>query len=627
MTRRARRGEPRGGARALRGGARSTGPAPRGDAAAAAPQRHAWRWALAGALAILPLLWASRSPTLGMPVADDYIFLARLAVERPLDFLGPMGCAFYWRPVSRQLYYLLLGPWLMRAPWLAALLATTLLVALYALLFRIARRFLPASSAAALACFPLLAEPARVLIAWPSAAQHLIGAVFAALAIERAAGGGIVLASAAALLAMLSNEAAFVVLPALPLVAGFRTRSLRDAARWGAAALLVAVLWGAGYSIARHHGVGFPASVRTGLQPLALWAVLVQSVFAQFGGEGLDPAWRGPLLALSGLLVAAGIAASFARAARRRLAGAAPALLGGLAWFLAGITPLALLLPDWNAWRTTVPGLGLAVALAGWLALASRPLAVALVALRLVVLLLVRPAPAEVSQLPPPGASGYSFAQTVRLQRTVESTRRALLESAPRLPGHAIVRYWNLPRLAEVGFAGPRALHLWYGDTTLVWAGFGGPSGWQAPAAVIVEYERQWPWPAVAIGAEAQRLYRQAYESSQDHGLSTAESLLVAARRAQPREAPAFHGVIEQNLAWIAFYRHDYARADSLNRLALDLEGENPGYWSLVAQLAATRGDLRAARAAAALSLQYDPHDPRTLGLMRSLGAAPAPRP
>ena len=79
--------------------------------------------------------------------------------------------------------------------------------------------------AAGLACFPLLAEPARIFLAWPSAAQHLLGAFFAALAIERAAAGSLFTSSAAALLALLSNEAAFVVLPALPLLAWFRTRS------------------------------------------------------------------------------------------------------------------------------------------------------------------------------------------------------------------------------------------------------------------------------------------------------------------------------------------------------------------------------------------------------------------
>jgi hypothetical protein len=177
-------------------------------------------WSLVGALAILPLLWASRSPTLGVPVADDYLFLSRLAFERPLDFFGPMGAANYWRPVSRQLYYLLVGPGLLRAPWVATLLAVLLLLALYAVLYRLARRGFSPPLSAAIACFPLLSEPARVLLAWASASQHLLGALFAALAAERAVAGGLFVSGLAALLALFSNEAAFLVLPALPLIGG-----------------------------------------------------------------------------------------------------------------------------------------------------------------------------------------------------------------------------------------------------------------------------------------------------------------------------------------------------------------------------------------------------------------------
>ena len=72
-------------------------------------------------------------------MADDYILLSSLASGRSLDFFSPMGAAYYWRPVSRQLYFLLVGPWLLRAPWLAPLLAALLLLALYAVLYRLAR--------------------------------------------------------------------------------------------------------------------------------------------------------------------------------------------------------------------------------------------------------------------------------------------------------------------------------------------------------------------------------------------------------------------------------------------------------------------------------------------------------
>ena len=65
---------------------------------------------------------ALRGAPLGTAVADDYAFLARLAFQRPLDPFDSMGAAFYWRPVSRQLWFALFGAWLERAPWLAAAL-------------------------------------------------------------------------------------------------------------------------------------------------------------------------------------------------------------------------------------------------------------------------------------------------------------------------------------------------------------------------------------------------------------------------------------------------------------------------------------------------------------------------
>ncbi|HVP14847.1 MAG TPA: hypothetical protein VMS88_04845 [Terriglobales bacterium] len=598
-----------------------------------------WPWVLAGALGILPLLWASRTPTLGVPVIEDYTFLHSLAWHRPVDIFGPLGFAWYWRPVSRQLYYFLVGPFLVRAHWVAVLLALAMLLAIYALLYRLARRAFAPPMAAAIACFPLLAEPARVLIAWPSGGQHLIAACLAALAIERAAAGRLASSCVAAFGAVLSHEAAVIVLPALPLIAGFSRRSWRAAARWACASVLVAALWGAGYIIARHHGSGLPESAGIGLHPRALWAVLVRALLSQFGWEGIVAGLRVPLAIGAGLLVAAGLALSFAPSARRRIARAGPVLLGGLGWFLAGIVPLALLVPDgsawqtqitplgvlpaWEAWRATVASLGLAFVLTGWLAQAWRPLAAALVALRLATLLLAAPAPRVVAS-EPPGADYLTFANLVRMQRTVESTRRALLESAPRLPRHAVVCYWNVPRLTAWAFADSRALQVWYHDTTLVWSGFGGREGWRSSPAALIEYEREWPWPAVAIDPEAQRLYRRAGEASEAGELSTAESLLIAALSAQPRRAPGFAGNIRQNLAWISFARREYARADSLNRLALEECGETPDYWLLSAELAVARGDVAGARRAALRSLELDDRDPRTIQLLMSLGPAPS---
>ena len=584
-------------------------------------------WSLVGALAILPLLWASRSPTLGLPVADDYVFLSRLAFERPLDFFGPMGAAYYWRPVSRQLYYLLVGPWLLRAPWVATLLAVLLLLGLYAVLYRLARRGFSPPLSAAIACFPLLSEPARVLLAWPSASQHLLGALFAALAVERAVAGGLFLSGLAALLALLSNEAAFLVLPALPLIGWFRARSRREVMRWGAVAFIVGALWAAGYAVARTRGAGLPGGAEGAAPWTSFVAVLVQALVSQLGYEGLTTILGPVLVPLSGVLVALGLAVSFRRASRRQIVRAAPALLGGLVWFVAGVVPLVFVLPDWNAWRTTVASLGLAFALTGWLGLAEPALAGMLVMFRLVVLLLAVPAPAVVENAVPGTASSFSLARIVRLQRIVESTRRALMAGAPTLPRGGIVRYWQMPLLAEVGFNGNRAPQVWYRDSTLTLRFYGGDAGMRERSDAVVEIEAKRPWPAVLIRPEAMRCYREAFRANTEGRTRAADSLLAAAWEAQPEDAPRFFSNLAQNRAQLAWKMNEYARADSLNRLSFQLSGESAPYWATAARLALLQGDLALARSAVRRCLALNPMDPTGRELAQRLGEAAPPLP
>ncbi|HVP14364.1 MAG TPA: hypothetical protein VMS88_02400 [Terriglobales bacterium] len=567
-------------------------------------------WAILGALGLLPLLWSGRTPTLGVPVADDYLFLSRLAFERPLDLFGPMGAANYWRPVSRQLYYLVLGPALLRAPWVAALFAALLLLALYAVLYRLARRGFAPPLAAAIACFPLLSAPARVLLDWPSAAQHLLGALFAAWAIERAVAGRLVVSSLAALLAVLSNEAAFLVLPALPLIGWARTRTRNGALRWAAGALVVGALWAAGYAVARTHGAGLPHGAGHGAPWRAAAPIILQSLVSQLGMEDLS-ATLGPLVVpVFGLLAAVGVVFSLARPARERIRRAGPTLIGGVAWFAIGVLPLVFVLPDWNAWRTTVASLGLGFALTGWLGLARPALAGALVALRLLALLLTIPAPATVESTPPDTVSSFSLARLVRLQRIVESTRRTLTRAVPTLKRGAVVRYWQMPLLSEVGFNGNHAIQVWYRDSALTLRPFGEASGMSQGADVVIEIENGWAWPAVRISPEAVRFYRESYRASMAQDLRAADSLLGLAQLAQRENAPRFVGNIAENRAEFALRLHAYARADSFNRMEYELIGESAHYWAMTARLAAQRGNLDAARSAVSRCLALDPHDP-----------------
>jgi hypothetical protein len=212
------------------------------------------------------------------------------------------------------------------------------------------------------------------------------------------------------------------------------------------------------------------------------------------------------------------------------------------------------------------------------------------------------------------------------MQRTVESTRRSLLAARPRLPVRGVVRYSNLPRVTDMGFAGPRALQTWYADTSLSWTSFGGLGGLREETTALVEFERHSPWPAVLIDARSLELFRRGFSAASRREDRAAESLLVAARGLQLPRAPGFEGVIDNDLGWIALGRHELARADALADSARMLGGETAGTWALTAYVAAARGDMAAAREAVSRSLALDATDVRSLRLLRALaGGREAP--
>src|SRR5437773_1805907 len=157
--------------RSVRGPASRSPPARARDARTQPTPAHGPRFEVGtrllpwlGGLGIAALLWSCRGYRPGVPVADDYSFLARLEFQKPLDPFDSMGASYYWRPLSRQLYFSLVGPWLLAAPWVDALIHALLLGAIGVLVFRVTRRELAPSVAAAIAAGVVIAEPARVLL-------------------------------------------------------------------------------------------------------------------------------------------------------------------------------------------------------------------------------------------------------------------------------------------------------------------------------------------------------------------------------------------------------------------------------------------------------------------------------
>src|SRR5262249_49917808 len=150
----------------------------------------------------------------------------------------------------------------------------------------------------------------------------------------------------------------------------------------------VGALWMAGQWVARSHGAlsfarGTGIGAASGLPFGPLGDVLARSALAELDLEDVHGGARVAILAGFGLLVALGLL-SWVKAREKRSPAAterlselrgATGLWGALAWWLVGTAPLAFLLPDWNSWRTTLPGLWLGLPILGFLGLARPGLA------------------------------------------------------------------------------------------------------------------------------------------------------------------------------------------------------------------------------------------------------------
>jgi len=214
-----------------------------------------------------------------------------------------------------------------------------------------------------------------------------------------------------------------------------------------------------------------------------------------------------------------------------------------------------------------------------------------------------------------------AYVRLARLQRTLESTRRALLQARPTLPRGAAVKFWNLPRLAEVGFQGSSALRVWYRDSTLTWERFGGVENMDRLVDVLVEYRDNAAEPAEVIEPGAYRWYIGGGHALIAGRLTEADSLLALAAGATRTRGP-FFGSIAQNRGWLAVKRGDLASARVLGRDVGTYAGQTADYWALVAQIAVLDGDLGVASAAARQCLALEPNNPHLLEILPLLERA-----
>ena len=547
--------------------------------------------------AALALLVSIRHSLPGVAVADDYAFLDRARFQHPLDPFDSMGAAYYWRPVARQVWFSLLAPWLLRAPWAAAALAAFLLAALAFLLHRIVRRASPDRPwlAPLVAAAPLLSESSRALLIWPSGAQHLLAAVGVAAAIHEAARGRRASAALAALVAVLSHELAVLALPILPWVA---PRAAGGRRPWVALAAAVAGVWLAGELIARNHGVRLPpASATVALAHVP--TTLAQVFMAAAGAEEARPLAFLPILAAA---LALSVVALVWLARRRGRDAAGLVLIAALVAAL----PLAALGPDWDAWRAFIPVVALASGLTLALARGGPGWAAGLVALRLVAL--VSAEPAESATLASPRtASELSFRRLARMQHLVDGTRRVIAPEAGRLPQGARVRYWDLPRAAVVGFESDLAVRVWLRDSTATFAPFGGEAGFQRLPDRLIAYPARTAQPPVVVTPRALETYRLALAAAGAQQRARADSLYAAALLAQSPEAAPMTVAALRARALIALVDRRVADARRFADASAALDGPTPGSLALDGCVALSEGRPAEAEQRLREALRRDP--------------------
>lgn len=573
-----------------------------------------WAWAVA--LSIVPVLFAARGTPLGSPFADDFDFLHFSLLRGNPSWLDGGGGGLYWRPLARQLYYGVLGSALLTHPGWVAALHVVLLVAGALLVYTALRSSLGRPASAFAAALPLLAESARMIVAWPSCAQDLGAYVFAALAIRQAARGQGLIALVAVAGALLCKEIALAAALMLPFVPGLGDRTRRIRFALGVGALLSA--WWAVHAFVARSAAQLPiaavAPPEAQTHPTLLRAVWASGRAARDAfGAGLVPdATAGALLGATGLALALALAAAWgSRGARARLLARWPWVAWGLAYFVIASAPLGGLYPAWAGYRSLVPAAGLGIALAA-LASAAHPAWLApLLAIRLVGLALSPGAPARVAIAADDLGAAFDFPRLARLQRFVVETRSTLLGALPRLPRGARIGKQAWPRMTEYAFAQGKAFQVWYRDSTLRWVRFGDfERDPDQPLAAMLQYQPHRLPQVTLVDVDAMRALVQASHALAEHRI--ADVLAWTARADSldhdPRNALFSASVASKRAdALIALGRWDEAEREARRALALYPLDQDARV--LIAETLLERGDVRGAAEQLAEHLRGYPSD------------------
>jgi len=577
-------------------------------------------------VAALVLLAKCVPAPLGVPVADDFDYLHRSMFASHHSWLGGGGANVYWRPVGRQLYFALTSWFVVHQPGVVALVHGLTLLATAALLLKALLPRLQWPAAVFAATFVLLLDGTRMLIAWPSNFMDLGAILFAVVALHEALRERTLTMAIAMLLALLSKEIAVVAVVLIPFAPGIVGRR-----RQALGAGVVLVVWGIAYTFVERQDRLIPSFAPGATGDAAervlsgcTWALMsgLHSAFSLSTHASPFQAVATPILAL---LAAAVTLTAWRRAdLRDRMKTVGPWVLWGVLWFVFSSLALAPLYPAWTPYRAVFGAIGLGIGLASLAGAVSPTLLASIAALRVALFIVSPGPPARIEPTPPDHGAYLDFPRLVRLERIVVETRDKLLLTHHALPHGAIVGIQGYPLLSTFAFAGPKALHVWYADTTLQWA-FVGEQGTRAAAsyAAILEYEPDGSSQIASVAPIATALEDSGLVLMSQGQWGRALALLDAADSAQPdRLAHVFLGALFGRRAVCLLSLGRVMEAETEAHRGAALWSYNPDARITLASILFDRGDARGAEAEVDTMLIYNPRDRDALQIRDRIGSS-----
>ena len=343
--------------------------------------------------AILALIGAAclaRPAPAPLLFADDYRFLEQTRHASLLAILArsdPLGN--YYRPLSRQLYFWVVGRLGGESPQVFHLVNLGLFVLLLLALVALVHRLAGARAAVTAGAILALHSAADVPLCWASGSQELLSSLAATLAILLHVTGWTWVAAAALGLALLGKEVV-ILTPIVAIVAARGREPWRDAIRRGLPLIAVAVAWAVGWRWMPHLDPGKLSEVDFGLTGVAsTLAHLAQATIGIEWAPGrFADVWRvaPPLAALTLALVALAcvrpwrLLPNAERSAHTN--DVRSAVNAGLVWALAGALPLVAVSRNWSGYYALFAMCGMALALGA--GLSRRPLAASLLVVAIV---------------------------------------------------------------------------------------------------------------------------------------------------------------------------------------------------------------------------------------------------